>query len=59
VVTCDLSDILPEEVEEAVKSAAEISMGTEISQEDVENISYLCEEVLADLLTFCAIKNHL
>merc|ERR1712025_1353214 len=30
----DLSDILPEEVEEKVKEAAEISMGTEISEED-------------------------
>merc|ERR1719422_2639339 len=42
----DLSDILPEEVEEKVKEAAEISMGTEISDEDIENISFLCEQVI-------------
>ena len=34
----DLSDVLPEEVEEKVKEAAEISMGTEISGEDIINI---------------------
>merc|ERR1712240_345508 len=44
--TIDLSDVLPEEVEEKVKEAAEISMGTEISDEDIENISFLCEQVI-------------
>ncbi|KAK7112024.1 nucleolar protein 58-like [Littorina saxatilis] len=44
--TCDLSDILPEEVEVDLKEAAEISMGTEISDEDIENISFLCEQVI-------------
>ena len=29
----DLSEILPEEVEEEVKAAAEISMGTEVSRQ--------------------------
>lgn len=43
--TSDLSDILPEEVEEKVKEAAEISMGTEISDEDVETILAWCEQV--------------
>merc|ERR1711962_1643288 len=38
----DLSDVLPEEVEEKVKEAAEISMGTEISGEDIININHLC-----------------
>ena len=42
----DLSDILPEEIEEAVKSAAEVSMGTEITTEDLENISILAEQVV-------------
>ncbi|KAL0280525.1 UNVERIFIED_CONTAM: hypothetical protein PYX00_001791 [Menopon gallinae] len=42
----DLSDILPEDVEEKVKEAAEISMGTEISDEDVETILAWCEQVL-------------
>jgi len=41
----DLSDILPEEVEEKVKEAAEISMGTEISDEDIINIKHLCQQV--------------
>jgi len=42
----DLSDILPEEVEEKVKEAAEISMGTEISDEDILNIKHLCIQVV-------------
>ncbi|XP_052837642.1 nucleolar protein 58 [Drosophila gunungcola] len=43
----DLSDILPEDVEEKVKEAAEISMGTEISDEDVLNIQCLCDEIIS------------
>ena len=43
--TTDLSDILPEDVEHAVKEAAEVSMGTEISKDDIENISDLCDQV--------------
>ena len=43
--TTDLSEILPEDVEERVKEAAEISMGTEIAEEDILNISHLCEQV--------------
>merc|ERR1712073_256127 len=42
----DLSDILPEEVEEKVKEAAEISMGTEISDIDMFNIKHLCDQVM-------------
>jgi len=45
--TTDLSDILPEELEVEVKEAAEISMGTEISDEDIENISYLCDQIIS------------
>jgi nucleolar protein 58 len=41
----DLADILPEEIEAAVKSAAEISMGTEITTEDMDNIQALAEQV--------------
>lgn len=41
----DFSAILPEEIEQEVKDAAEISMGTEISEEDIINIQYLCEQV--------------
>jgi len=42
----DMSSILPEEVEEEVKAAAEISMGTDISDEDIENIQYLCDQII-------------
>lgn len=42
----DLSDILTEELEQEVKDAAEISMGTEISSEDLTNILMLCEQVV-------------
>ena len=41
----DLSDILPEEIEARVKEAAEISMGTEISELDMLNIRHLCDQV--------------
>jgi nucleolar protein 58 len=43
----ELSDILPPDLEEKVKEAAEVSMGTEISEEDIMNISQLCDEILA------------
>jgi nucleolar protein 58 len=42
----DFSAILPEDLEEKVKEAAEVSMGTEISEEDIENIDFLAEQVL-------------
>ncbi|KAF1941115.1 Nop domain-containing protein [Clathrospora elynae] len=42
----DLSEILPEEIESAVKAAAEISMGTEITEEDLEATSALAEQVV-------------
>ncbi|TQS39079.1 hypothetical protein Golomagni_00404 [Golovinomyces magnicellulatus] len=42
----DLSDILPEEIETAIKAAAEVSMGTEITEEDLENIQLLAEQVI-------------
>ena len=43
----DLAEILPEEIEAAVKAAAEISMGTEITSEDLENIQALAEQVVS------------
>lgn len=46
VATSDLSDILPEDIEEKVKEAAEISMGTEISDDDIISIQHLCEQVV-------------
>ncbi|XP_035660734.1 nucleolar protein 58-like isoform X2 [Branchiostoma floridae] len=42
----DLSHILPEEVEEQVKKAAEISMGVEVAETDIDNITYLCDQVI-------------
>jgi nucleolar protein 58 len=42
----DLSDILPEEIESKVKELAEVSMGTEIADEDMLNINHLCKNVL-------------
>jgi nucleolar protein 58 len=42
----DLAEILPEEIEAAVKSAADKSMGTEITPEDLENIQNLAEQVV-------------
>ncbi|KAM9482937.1 nucleolar protein 58 [Clarias gariepinus] len=46
VSSTDLSDLLPEEVEGEVKLAAEISMGTEVSEEDISNIMHLCDQVI-------------
>merc|ERR1712196_157831 len=45
--TTDLSDVLPEDMEEELKSAAQVSMGTEISEEDLENINLLCTQTLS------------
>ncbi|XP_034007023.1 nucleolar protein 58 isoform X1 [Trematomus bernacchii] len=46
VAASDLSDILPEEIEAEVKLAAEISMGTEVSEQDIGNIGHLCDQVI-------------
>ncbi|XP_076871772.1 nucleolar protein 58 [Brachyhypopomus gauderio] len=46
VASTDLSEFLPEEVEADVKLAAEISMGTEVSEEDISNILHLCDQVI-------------
>eukprot|EP01134_Creolimax_fragrantissima_P004786 CFRG4786T1 len=45
--TTDLEEFLPEEMIEEVKQAAEISMGTEVSVEDMDNIIYLCDQVIS------------
>eukprot|EP00178_Gracilaria_changii_P020837 TRINITY_DN610_c0_g1_i1.p2 TRINITY_DN610_c0_g1~~TRINITY_DN610_c0_g1_i1.p2 ORF type:complete len:560 (+),score=150.43 TRINITY_DN610_c0_g1_i1:9944-11623(+) len=45
--SCDFSDIISEDVEEELKRAAQISMGTEISDEDVLNIRALCDQVIS------------
>jgi len=46
VLTTDFSDILPSELENELKEAAQISMGTEISEEDIDNIIELCVQVI-------------
>jgi len=46
-VSTDFSDILPEQVPEEIRDAAQISMGTEVSDEDIENIKALCEQVIS------------
>lgn len=43
----DFSEILPEEIEARVKAAAEVSMGTEIEEFDLENIKLLAEQVIS------------
>ncbi|KAI5962950.1 NOP58 [Candida pseudojiufengensis] len=42
----ELSEILPEEIEEQVKTAAEVSMGTEITEDDLNNIKALAEQIV-------------
>lgn len=44
--SADLLEFLPEDLEEPVKAAADRSMGTEISQDDLENIQALAEQVV-------------
>ncbi|CAA2992654.1 probable nucleolar 5-2 [Olea europaea subsp. europaea] len=43
----DFSEVLPEEVETELKEASMISMGTEVSDLDLENIKDLCNQVLS------------
>lgn len=45
-INSDLSDILPEEIEAQVKEAAEKSMGSEISVDDIMNIQHLGDQVI-------------
>ncbi|KAL9652387.1 hypothetical protein ABK040_012042 [Willaertia magna] len=45
--TVDLTDVLPEDLAKEVKDAAIVSMGTEITEEDMIHISKLAEEVLS------------
>ncbi|KAK7056608.1 Nucleolar protein 58 [Paramarasmius palmivorus] len=43
----DLASILPEDLEAVLKAAAEISMGTEISDSDMAHINSLCDQVIS------------
>lgn len=42
-----MTTVLPEEMAKDVKDAAQISMGTEVSEEDINNITDLCVQVIA------------
>lgn len=45
-VNADLSEVIEdEEVADKVREYAEISMGTDIADEDLENIKYLCQNI--------------
>ncbi|POY73404.1 hypothetical protein BMF94_3742 [Rhodotorula taiwanensis] len=45
--TTDFSHVLPEELEETLKSAAGVSMGTEISDGDLAHIHLLADQVIS------------
>ncbi|KJA21651.1 hypothetical protein HYPSUDRAFT_41774 [Hypholoma sublateritium FD-334 SS-4] len=45
--TTDFASILPEDLEAVLKAAAEISMGTEISDSDIAHIHSLCDQVIS------------
>lgn len=55
----DLADMLPEEIVDEVKEAAEISMGTEISDSDLMNIQYLAEQVCCVVWSLHPALDHL
>lgn len=44
--TTDFSDILPEEIEQQLKEFAEVSMGTDVGEDDMENILQLADQVI-------------
>lgn len=45
--TTAFETILPEDLEAVLKAAAEISMGTEISDTDIQHIHALCDQVIS------------
>ena len=45
--TTDFAAVLPEDLEATLKAAAEISMGTEISDSDITHINALCDQVIS------------
>jgi nucleolar protein 58 len=44
--TADLESVLPEDLVNPVKEAAQISMGTEVNEEDIEHVVELCTQVI-------------
>ncbi|KAH7103031.1 Nop-domain-containing protein [Auriculariales sp. MPI-PUGE-AT-0066] len=45
--TTSLASLLPEDLDATIKAAAEISMGTEISDSDIAHIHQLCDQVIS------------
>lgn len=45
----DFSSFLSSALEEQVKTAAEISMGTEIAEDDIQHIVQMCDEVICHI----------
>jgi len=45
--TTDFTDFLTEDMDRDIKEAAQISMGTEVSEEDIDNITSLCDQVIS------------
>src|SRR3989338_2996508 len=43
----DLSSVLPEDLVEEVRNVAKVSMGTDIAEEDIQNVISLCDQVIA------------
>jgi nucleolar protein 58 len=43
----DFTDLLPEDMSTALQSTAEVSMGTEISQSDLDNILLLVDQIIS------------
>jgi len=43
----DFGEVLPEDLEKQVKEAAEISMGSEITEDDETNIRELCDQIIS------------
>ncbi|GME33181.1 putative nucleolar protein nop58 protein [Neofusicoccum parvum] len=58
-VNTDLTDVLPEEIEASLKVAAEVSMGTEITDEDLETIKTLAEQVVGFTEYRAQLSNYL
>jgi nucleolar protein 58 len=57
--TCDLSDVLPKSIEMQVREAAKISMGTEISEQDMMNILQTADQILETLEEKDSLLKHL
>jgi len=51
----DLSSILSPSLEDQVKTAAEISMGTEIAEDDIQHIVQMCDEVVFIVMRYKSI----